>query len=341
MFDYLVFIGRFQPFHNGHQKIIEFALKNATNVIVLVGSANSPRTIRNPFTFDERVSFIKSAFNRNENARLNILPLNDIVYNDNKWVQQVQNIVANNIAQNCVNPKIGLVGHNKDNSSYYLSLFPNWESVDVNINSHNLSATLIRDKLFNMTVDQYDHIDQVHHIVNHEINRFKQTKHFQELKFEYDHIKLYKQRWSVAPFAPTFITTDAVVIQSGHILLIERKHSPGKGLYALPGGFVNQDEKLKDACIRELREETKLKVPTPVLYGSITKEKTYDDPFRSERGRTITAAFLIELKNDPNGLPKVKGSDDAKDAFWLPLNELSQSNMFEDHYSIIANLLGL
>ena len=166
MFDYLIFIGRFQPFHNGHQKIIDYALKNANNVIVLVGSANSPRTIRNPFTFDERVSFIKSAFNKNENAQLNILPLNDIVYNDNKWVQQVQNIVAKNIDQNCVNPKIGLIGHNKDNSSYYLSLFPNWESVDVNINSHNLSATLIRDKLFknlnlNMIIFNYINIDGV------------------------------------------------------------------------------------------------------------------------------------------------------------------------------------
>ena len=153
-------------------------------------------------------------------------------------------------------------------------------------------------------------------------------------------INKYKSAWAAAPYAPTFVTCDAVVVQSGHILLVERKANPGKGLWALPGGFVNQDERLVDAALRELREETKLKVPAPVLKGSIKQQKVYDEPSRSERGRTITHAFHMELAADAK-LPKVKGADDAKCAFWLPLNELSSKRMFEDHYFIIQDILGL
>ena len=105
------------------------------------------------------------------------------------------------------------------------------------------------------------------------------------------------------------------------------------------GGFLDQGERVLDACLRELREETKLKVPTPVLKGSIKRQSVYDDPHRSARGRTVTHAFYIEL--EPNAeLPKVKGGDDAKHARWVPLSELDPQLMFEDHYFIIQDMLG-
>jgi bifunctional NMN adenylyltransferase/nudix hydrolase len=135
-----------------------------------------------------------------------------------------------------------------------------------------------------------------------------------------------------------FITVDAVVVQSGHILLIERKAQPGKGLMALPGGFLDANETLKSAVIRELREETRIKVPAPVLAGSITKTQVFDDPYRSARGRTVTHAYLIELKGDK--LPKVKGGDDAAHAFWVPFAEVKPEMMFEDHFHIIQALVG-
>ena len=108
----------------------------------------------------------------------------------------------------------------------------------------------------------------------------------------------------------------------------------------MPGGFVHQDESLLKACLRELREETKLKVPEAVLKGSIRDQKVFDAPNRSSRGRTITYAFHIELKPDLK-LPKVKGGDDAREAFWLPLSQLDSTQLFEDHYFIIQKFLGL
>jgi bifunctional NMN adenylyltransferase/nudix hydrolase len=89
----------------------------------------------------------------------------------------------------------------------------------------------------------------------------------------------------------------------------------------------------------ELREETRLKVPAPVLRGSIRERRVFDAPHRSERGRTITHAYLIELAPAPE-LPKVKGGDDARHAFWLPLAQLEPERLFEDHYFIIQAMLG-
>ena len=170
------------------------------------------------------------------------------------------------------------------------------------------------------------------------LEEFKNTPEYTLLKEEYDFIKKYREAWAAAPYAPTFLTCDAVVVQSGNILLIKRKAVPGKGLWALPGGFVNPKERIQDAMIRELREETKIKVPAPVLKGSIKSSEVFDDPERSLRGRTITQAFYIELP--PGELPVVKGADDADKAEWVPLAHIKEEKMFEDHMNIIQTFIG-
>ena len=58
-FDYLVFIGRFEPFHNGHRYVLERALAQARKVIVIVGSAGRPRTTKNPWNAEERAVMIR------------------------------------------------------------------------------------------------------------------------------------------------------------------------------------------------------------------------------------------------------------------------------------------
>ena len=134
--------------------------------------------------------------------------------------------------------------------------------------------------------------------------------------------------------------TDSIVLQSGHILLIKRGNDRGIGLWALPGGFLDVNETLENGAIRELREETRLKVPVPVLKGSIKKRITFDKPSRSNLGRIITTAFLFQL-DDSQELPRVKGGDDAAHAAWVPLSEFygMAEEMFSDHYHIIKKMI--
>ncbi|KZX76137.1 ADP-ribose pyrophosphatase [Oleiphilus sp. HI0009] len=342
-FDFLVFIGRFQPFHNGHLQVVREGLEKARQLIILAGSAHQPRSTRNPWTIAEREAMIRGSVSQEESDRMHVAPLMDIVYNDESWVRNVQATVNGYVtAHHGVphkQPKVGLIGHSKDQSSYYLNLFPQWGAVEVE-NYQGISATPVRELVFG-SKDSQGNLKQFLPVnVQEELKKFYATPEFSEVKSEQEFVAKYQQAWSAAPYPPTFVTVDAVVIQSGHVLMVERKARPGKGLLALPGGFVDHGEKLVDACLRELREETRLKVPAPVLKGSIKSQEVFDDPYRSARGRTITHAFYFELAPNKE-LPKVKGGDDAKHAKWMPLAELDPTQIFEDHYFIIQEMIGM
>jgi len=333
-YDYLIFIGRFQPFHTGHESVIRKALTLSDKVIVLIGSAYQPRTVRNPWDFNEREALMRLAFSQEENRRILAFPLLDQTYNNQRWIKSVQQLVSgvvhNKIASS---PKVGLIGHQKDSSSEYLTLFPQWEREEVE-NYDNISATDIRELYF----EHGELSSSLNTNVAIALEKFQTTKAYEQVQNEFHFVKKYKSAWDNAPYTPMFITVDAIVVQSGHILMIERKAQPGKGLMALPGGFLDANETLKSAVIRELREETRIKVPAPVLAGSISKMQVFDDPYRSARGRTVTHAYLIELQGDK--LPKVKGGDDASKAFWVPFAEVKPELMFEDHYHIVQVMVG-
>lgn len=341
-FDIAVVIGRFAPFHWGHYSLIQQALEQAKHVIVLLGSANRPRSIQNPWLATERQVMIEHSFN-SYHQRLHCLPLNDRLYNDQQWAQNVQQQVGRQIETlDLQQPSICLVGHDKDASSYYLKMFPQWPFIGID-NQDGLSGTRLRQLLLEQP-DNNGNLMLLEASVPKPVfallQSFQQTQEFAQLVREFDFIRQYQAAWAVAPYPPTFVTVDAVVIHSGHLLLVRRRAEPGKGLWALPGGFVNAQESLQQAVIRELREETRLKLPTPVLIGSIKASRVFDHPQRSARGRTITHAYLFEFPF--GGLPAIKGGDDADKARWLPLADLSrmENQLFEDHADIAQFFLG-
>lgn len=349
-----IFIGRFQPIHKAHIKIIEQALKISETVIVSVGSAHRPRTIKNPWTADERIDMIKRAlkeelgstqgwtdYPQDFEKRVKFIKVRDHMYNTTRWASETYSkaveVGATQDKETC------LIGCFKDDSSWYLKMFPQWDFIEVdriyNDDSQLLNATDIRDEMF--SAGPYEISEQSHYMSTttvDDINEWAQSNISQSLKEEYEFIMNYRKKWEAAPFAPTFITTDAIVIKSGHVLLIKRKHNPGKGLHALPGGFLDKDEKIEDCVIRELKEETRIKIDKPVLRRSIVECKIFDHPDRSLRGRTITHAYLIDLGEGP--LPEIKAGDDAAGARWVNLADLKflEEEMYEDHNDIITFL---
>jgi bifunctional NMN adenylyltransferase/nudix hydrolase len=345
-YDYLVFIGRFEPFHNGHAAVARLALSRARKLIFLVGSADTPRSLRNPWTVAERAVMIQAALDGSTD-RLLIRPLRDHLYNEAQWIAGVQRTVAEAIRSDGgdAEAKVGLIGMDKDASSYYLREFPQWPLVDVQ-HTETLSATELRRYLFEAgTIDFHGALlmlrGNVPAPVYDMLEAFrKSSPSYGQLVAEYQFIEHYKAAWKDAPYAPTFVTTDAVVVHSGHVLLVRRRAEPGKGLWALPGGFVGQHEGLLDSCLRELREETRLKIPVPVLKGSLKGQHVFDHPERSQRGRTITHAFHFDF---PTGeLPDVRGGDDADKARWIPVSEALDMGpkLFEDHLHILEFFLG-
>ena len=331
----IMLIGRFQPFHNAHLEIIKRCTALTSQLVIVAGSAKQPRTYKNPFTFEERARMIKAA---TAGLSLNVYvePNVDTIYNDQAWAVRVQGIHSK---YQCLGTKTAIIGHKKDDSSFYLDMFPQWEFINVE-EIEPLSAVNIRDLYFKYDFNSNFIKNVVPETTYDFLMEFRRTEEFAQIVREREFVANYKKQYASLPYPPIFSTADAVVIQSGHVLMIKRRSEPGKGLWALPGGFVNAntDKSVEDAAIRELREETGIKVPAPVLRGSIKRSRVFDAIDRSARGRTITHAFHIEL---PDGeLPKVKGSDDAEKARWVPIAEVRSEECFEDHYEILQHFLG-
>jgi bifunctional NMN adenylyltransferase/nudix hydrolase len=331
-----VVIGRFQPVHVGHLSLFKKAASLADELVVVVGSSFKSRSIKNPFSHEFRSVLIQEAVKSLPSAVvLNFAYVPDSMYDDVEWVKDVQLACNAHIG---ADERVVLVGHDKDESSYYLKLFPTWdyeEALDVT----GLSASELRSVYFSGDAGANAVLEaNLPKPVFQALMQFKAMPQYSALVEEAAFIQHYKKQFAALPYPPTFQTVDAVVVQAGHVLLVKRGAAPGKGLWALPGGFVNQDERLVDACLRELKEETRLKVPVPVLKGCLRGQHTFDHPDRSLRGRTFSQAFYFEL-NETGELPVVKGSDDAEKARWVPLAEVLNfefgSQMYEDHLDII------
>jgi bifunctional NMN adenylyltransferase/nudix hydrolase len=328
-----IYIGRFQPFHLGHLHTIRLALDRAEEVILILGSHRVAPDIRNPWSSQERIDMLKSCLSPEDLSRIHFLPVRDWLYSDNLWLSAVQQQV---FAITKRSPSVAVIGHRKDASSYYLDLFPQWDYIETG-NYQNLNSTEIRRAYFGDA--QFDVTDAVPECIAQVLETFRHSARYQELCEEYRFIESYQKAWSQAPYPPIFVTTDAVVVQSGHVLVVRRKARPGMGLIALPGGFLDQNETLVEGMLRELKEETRLKVPLPVLRGSIVESHVFDSPGRSLRGRTITHAYFIQLK--AGELPPVKGSDDAEKAWWMSLADLyaHEDQIYEDHFQIIQHFV--
>lgn len=335
----LVLIGRFQPVTVAHAEIIRRATEIARQLIIVVGSAHRPRTYKNPWTSNDRQNMLVNVIADlpNNDCSIRIEHNTDTIYNDTAWASRIQAIVNKHTMPG---DKIGLVGHKKDASSFYLDMFPQWEFEEVGL-IQPLNATNIRDLYFRKDANMNFLRSVVPESVMRMLEGWKDTPDCNQVIKEREFIETYKKQFASLPYAPVFVTVDAVVICSGHILMIKRRSQPGKGLWALPGGFLNADtdKSVQAAMIRELREETGIKVPAPVLIGSIKRTKVFDAIDRSARGRTITHAFLIMLGSDEE-LPKVKGGDDASRAIWIPIAEVRSEQVFEDHYEILNWAIG-
>lgn len=143
-FDYLVFIGRFQPFHLAHLQTVQIALQHSQNVILALGSAQAERNIKNPFSAKEREQMILSNFSLDEQQRIHFVHVFD-VYNDVKWVKLVKDLV---VSRTKPEDKVGLIGHFKDDSSYYLQLFPEWKMLELDSLVGAISATPLREAYY-------------------------------------------------------------------------------------------------------------------------------------------------------------------------------------------------
>lgn len=356
--DVMVFIGRFQPVHNGHLDVIGQALDKAQRLIILVGSANLARDTRNPFTYEERAALIRAAivdrFGEDALLRVVVNALPDSPYDLQEWIETVQMAVKMNTVP-FVRPSIALTGHERDESSFYLKLFPQWSYAGAG-DSSGINATALRADYFDGGVDLYSTAWRDSGPVWPNMVPAATLAFLQNFRNRTEYARLMRERKAEIAYLEKYgpgahTTLDAVVIQSGHVLVGRRKGEYGQGMLALPGGHleVERKESLLDGAVRECFEETRLfdhfgpdNLITierrRMLHTHLRGRDVFDEPNRSRRGRVITHAHLFKLPDDYS-LPQVGEWDDLTAVHWMPISDVRADEFFEDHAFIIEKMI--
>ncbi|MCB9496888.1 MAG: NUDIX domain-containing protein [Fibrobacteria bacterium] len=327
--DTAVLIGRFQPFHAGHAGLLERALATGRSVVVVLGSAFAAPSPRNPFPAELRERMIRATLRPEDDARVRFHYQRD-VWDGPRWASEVRRAV-----ESLAPGRTALVGFHKDASSAYLDTFPGWDLVEAG-RQGPLDATPLREKILSgnpweaVASDLSPDIPAPALAI---LSDWAGGPDRQELTSDLEAIRSYRARWGEGPF----LTVDAVVAALDHVLLVRRGDRPGKGLLALPGGFLDAYETFENGARRELLEETGLDL------GSLhpTRTETFAHPGRSSRARIVTQASLFTPTWE--FLPPVQGQDDAVDARWVPIRDLPglEAGFFGDHFHILDRMLGL
>jgi bifunctional NMN adenylyltransferase/nudix hydrolase len=346
-----VVIGRFQPLTTGHTALFAEALKDGeSDLLVIIGGANVSRSAKNPFTASERAGMIRDYFtdgfeadlpdngywNNHKPFTVTIACVDDSDY-DYEWWKTAVRECALKVARG---RRVTHYGHKRNASSYYMddALTGVGTYAEAGKLANNISATVVRKAFFE--IDEATWLKYTPVCVNDFLTEFSHGDEYLKLRKEHDRIEEYKQSWKSAPYPPNHVTVDATVFwhkliggrggceTATQILLIKRKDN---GLWAVPGGFLNPDESLIQAAVRELYEETKRRIEVdPKL------TRVFDAPDRDPRGRVITHNSAWVFGSGCHMLDPV-ASDDAAEARWVPLSWVRENPtlFYADHFKMI------
>ena len=337
--DVAVYIGRFQIFHNAQLALLRRALDMATECIVVLGSAFQARTPRNPFTWEERAEMIRLALPQADRERVRFLPVRDF-YDQGRWVAAVKHGVAQLHPVLSASPSVVLVGHLKDATSVYLREFPQWTLEEAGPQG-DIHASALRDAYFGAAHDGTLEpalaalVNQAPASTLQFLRAWSRLPHYPVLAQEWENLRRERALWVNAPYPPVFVTVDAVIQCGEQVLLIRRGRAPGKGQLAVPGGFLEPRETVWQSALRELDEETGLRLLDSDIEAAFKAVHVFDHPDRSQRGRVITHAHWFDL--GPRRPPELTAGDDASDAQWVPIADLMglENQFHDDHFHIL------
>jgi len=252
-------IGRFHPFHKGHEELIHYAAKRTKYLIIGVGSSDQHHTVDNPFTSKERIEMINSCLEKKLNYT--VVPIPDI-NNYAKWVKHVEDTVKQKFDVVFTGNKV--VQDLFEKAGY--------EVVNFKAKKSYISGAAIRDMM--TKGGQWKRLvpDSVASFIE-KAGGIERIKDLNSNKYK-----------------NPFPTVDIIIEYKNGIVLIERMNEPHG--WAIPGGFVEYGESVETAAVREAKEETSLDVKLVKLLG------VYSDPKRDVRKHTISTVYVAKAEGN-------------------------------------------
>jgi len=228
-----VYVGRFQPPHAAHLGTVRHALERAPRVLVLLGSANLARSVRNPFSAPERAAMLRGALREvgADARRVTFRPLPDR-FDADAWAADVRRVAGEVLGPQAT---VALIGFEKDASSAYLRWFPGWERLPVpgvpGLNATDLRAAWLTGRSLPEGVPD---------AVRAFLARFALTPAFARLRAE----------WTTVALARAALPLDARLheerwlhVAAGQVFLHTRTDAIGRGLWELPGRVLPPGER--------------------------------------------------------------------------------------------------
>ncbi|MBA2268787.1 MAG: NUDIX hydrolase [Thermoproteota archaeon] len=125
-------------------------------------------------------------------------------------------------------------------------------------------------------------------------------------------------------------TVDTIIEKASQVLLIKRKKDPFKEKMVFPGGFINEGERVEDAAVREVKEETSLDIELDHILG------VYSDPSRDPRGHIMSTVFIGKISDKSDKKEPIAG-DDAAAIKWVNLDTVEEESFGFDHKKILMD----
>lgn len=328
-------LGRYQLLTEGH---LASAIKMSAEVEhphIGIGSVNRSRDTRNPWTFEERSEMWKAALPPAISSNFRFFGQEDLG-NPFRWASAIENRMSQSLANIFSNDEavsVGLYGHRKDQTSFYLDDFPHY-ILEQLPNVDNINASDLREGYFRLDFDAWRRgaASKVPKGVLDWLANFRSTDEYENLAEEASRQDRADIPWKKrdAPDQPglphdvIFIDAAAVVVQGNRVLLHRRNNFPGKGYWSLPEAPLHLREDPKAAAIRIAIEKTSIDVSETMLRKSLRDSWTMTDPYRTTRGRTISLPSVFHLNPTPRG----KTPEERRKSMALPRLRADGNNGF-------------
>lgn len=344
----------FQWFTQKHIEAVDKAASSADLIMFLVADADAHRSIVSPFTFEERSDLIKAAFPQLWNSgRISIVDVPSQLYTtqpygyDFEAIDEELDVILNSPSQEQQDILVTVQGREMVIAT---TIKPEWLYINDEIKDLNEQIAAL-DSYFSSNESM--ELDSDHFSL---LNAFKKTDDFVELQHEYEDKHFILKNFGTGPFH----TADAICTIDDQVLLITRKKAPYRHTLATPGGLLDPGEDAVTAAIRELLEETEMRVPNYVLTGEPASEDAAwvlvtEDFLKSKLKKDVRQfTNTLHTVRDPRGdyranalwfdlsglpiTPRVLGKDDAEKANWASKDDLTTSAMAFDHFAILCSM---
>jgi bifunctional NMN adenylyltransferase/nudix hydrolase len=304
-----VYIGRFQPFHNGHLNSIISALQKSHRLILVLGGAYLSPSIRGPWSVEERIQMIQSCLTKQQLNRIDFIYVRDRLYCEQLWIQNVKGEVAKLIDSHL---PIAIIGHEKDSSSYYLKVFPQWVFLETG-NFKGINATDIRKSYF-LSENLKSAYDKMPKPISNWLKNYRKKMAFKIIKEKYIYIqkmKLNKKLNLNSEVSNVFILR--------------------KNLFSMPeiedfNQFDPQNSILNEIIFKNFNNKLNFK---------LLNQRIFDYSDRYPIGMQKSNTFYFQLNHE--NLPTVLPGKNSEHVEWTLLDDihLLENQIYADHFQIM------